>query len=1064
MLDLFLFGNISLPENPFTNFVTMNKTVFDNIIIDIVRTENDETNPASLTDEQCEQILQKNVKEDGSILDKEKALLQYSEKRSRIPISFITQNEKLCKWLSLGVVVLIAFISWLLTKATIDPKQEIIYIDNVFVGYCLIPLVVWFVFWIYNWWRFFFPKKNDVNNDNSFTIKSVSNPLYFIYQWLIQFKWFNKILEFLLGSALNPKFSDSEKKPEKNNLSFGEIISHLIDIEYIKYTMLWHWKLAIIVALLLGALIPCYTFYNCGFEHIYGFTSTDSLDMTPVVELHSKLFGKYKYIHELNKQIQDSKDGDICKKYSLKDDNKQLLSKYKIKNAMELTSDAYAKDTNGKKFNKFCFWYLVCCLLTPVIPHLFYFLIYSWGCSNSKKRLEKKHAVLIDKEGKVIDKYQSNVLDDLEGQYKNICRKLIWLQIPDGAESGIKLSNLKSNRDNEEKNNVYLEDNVAVERWIENQNRLSEHPHTRTLVCLCDINQPISIDRVNVISRLSNKDKYDIRVALVYDNNLKETYKQDPDAVSQQLDKWKSELESLEERFSEKYACIYSIDPTCSDSKIWRLLEDSVKNTKDEPDYNLTLDEAFEKILKDIAPLEPQPEPEPRPEPQPEPQSKPEPEPEPESETEPELELEPSESEPQPRCIALVIFNGINQDDFITKFNEFAGAAKNAEKRLYQKIGDSNILNDIIADQSRNEPVIYRIVLIAKVTSQFNSGNQQKLGKIIDQILSKDQHRPLQVFIIATDIESSRNDGYEVENCLDGWGRIVGDLKKQYGTNVEFTFEDNFDYPIAPQYVWTNEFCSKVFPDVGIQVVELPTPEERKKKFTEALKAISSECEFAFDNSQDEIACLDQIQKLEKTICKIYISNGSFFSSNFLNNVSNAVQDGCENGKEALQAGYEKGKEFAEKGIEIVEAGKDYVDSKIEKIINKYAPWAGAVIGNIIGASFGFPLLGTAVGYTAVKLKQLYDKRRKARAKEDSAFKEKSEDEQNRILQVESLISNGLTWTMVYDGQGYPEEEIIETIKQVLQPLEMVHIYNKEDVESFLNEAQDRWESRYSIN
>ena len=104
------------------------------------------------------------------------------------------------------------------------------------------------------------------------------------------------------------------------------------------------------------------------------------------------------------------------------------------------------------------------------------------------------------------------------------------------------------------------------------------------------------------------------------------------------------------------------------------------------------------------------------------------------------------------------------------------------------------------------------------------------------------------------------------------------------------------------------------------------------------------------------------------------------------------------------------------------------------------------------------------MGYTAVKLKQLYDKRRKARAKEDPVFEKKSEDEQNRILQVESLVSNGLTWAMVYDGQGYPEEEIIKTIKQVLQPLELVHIFNKVDIESFLNAAQSRWENRYSIN
>ena len=1062
----------------------MNKTVFDNIIIDVVRKENDENdknNPASLTDEQCEQILQDNVDKDGFILDKEKALLKYSEKRSRIPISFITQNEKLCKWLSLGIVVLIALISWLLTKATIDPKQEIIYIDNVFVGYCLIPLIFWFAFWLYNWWRCFFPKKYDVNNDNAFTIKSVSNPLYFIYQWLIQFKWFNKILEFLLGSALNPKFSDSEKKPEKN-LSFGEIISQLINNEYIKYTMLWHWKLAIIVALLLGALIPCYTFYSCGFEHIYGFTSTDSLDMTPVVEFHSKLFGKYKYIHELNKQIQDSKDSDICKKYSLKDDNKQLLSKYKIKNAMELTSDAYAKDTNGKKFNKFCFWYLVCCLLTPVIPHLFYFLIYSWGCSNSKKRLEKKYVVLIDKEGKVKDDYQKHVLDDLEGQYKKICRKLIWLQIPEESESGIKLSDLKSYRDKEETYNVFLKDNAAVDEWIENQNDLSEHPHKRTLVCLCDINHPISLDCVNAISHLSNKDKYDIRFALVYDKNLKDNYKQDQEAVSQKLDKWKSELDLLEEGFSEKYACVYLMDSQLNESKNWRLLEDSVKNTKDEPDYNLTLDEAFEKILKDIT--QPEPEPAPEPEPEPAPTLEPEPEPQPPVVSVsrelitlagnflPIKQLPPPE--PQPRCITLVIFNGIEQNDFINKFNEYAGAAKNVEKRLYQKVSDSNIIKDINADQSRNLPVDYRIVLIAKVISRFEAGNQQYLKRIIDQILSQEQNRPLQVFVSATDIESSRDDGYDVESHLDYWGRIVGDLKNNYGSNVEFTFEDKFDYPIAPPNVWTN-FCSKFFPEANIQVVDLPTPEERKTKFSEAVKAIRSECEFAFDNQQNEDACIDQSLQLSKAIYEIYCAKDGILPAGIVRDIKNAASDAGASAKK-----------LAEAAADVAENTAKSCWEKGKGLLKKLWPSKGNIIGGALGAlAFIAPVMATglaipvaftvigpiasaALGGTVGGFIEDWTKgreeRRKARAKEDPAFKEKPEDEQNRILQVESLVSNGLTWTMVYDGQGYPEEEILETIKQVLQPLELVHIFNKEDIESFLNEAQSRWESRYSIN
>ena len=239
---------------------------------------------------------------------------------------------------------------------------------------------------------------------------------------------------------------------------------------------------------------------------------------------------------------------------------------------------------------------------------------------------------------------------------------------------------------------------------------------------------------------------------------------------------------------------------------------------------------------------------------------------------------------------------------------------------------------------------------------------------------------------------------------------------------------------------------------------KLPSPEQRQESFSKALEVIKKSCKYAFKSSQDEKARADQIQDLNKAVSDIYTSNGSFFALNFLDNVSNAFQDGYENGKEYIADKYEKGKEYV---ADKYEKGKEFV---ADKIINKFAPWVGAFIGNVVGSSVGFPLLGTVVGYSAVKIKEIYDKRRKARIEEDPAFKEKTEDEKYSILQVEALIANGLLRTLVLDGQGYSEETITDTIQQVLQPLEKLHIYTEDDMETFLDEALNRWEKRCLSN
>lgn len=1089
----------------------MNTTVFDNIIIDVVRTANDENNPTSLTDEQCEQILQDNVKEDGSILDNERALLSYSEKLSGIPISRFTQNN-IWFWVRQGIILLIVFgVSYWLMNKTIDPDQDIIYIDIVFWRYCFLQLFIWFIFWMISWGVYFCKDKKESKDKNSWATFFLANPfviykVHAICQWIwYGFKygccflyylflvWQKKETDFSFPRKPNEAFDRSSDNSSKksNTLPYDRVIKHLLDNEYIKYSVLLIWKFSICLALAFGIIFLNFSFRNNKL-HDYGFTIGDSWSFDFVQDWHvsvidfiTRSHDHYKYLHELKGKIRNAKKEDLVKYYSkqiqeeenkkqinkelvesisnsIKElEDKNLLPEHMIRYGMNETSKDYDKAGKADTFGNFCFNYMIWCLVTPVLPHGFYFIIYLYFWLKERRQESIKCLIKTGDNGIIIDPYQFRVLGDLRRQYKNICRKkMIWLQISEESGSDIRLFDLKSFCDkNEENNNIFLENNDAVKDWIEIQNGLPERPHQRTLVCLCDINQPISIDCVKFLSRLTNSGKYDIRIALVYDNNLRDNYQQNQDAVLKQLEKRKSELESLEEGFSEKYVCVYSMDSQLDESENWRMLEDSVKNSKDAPGYNLTLDQAFEKIIKDITPLTPTVVDSPKP-----PVVDPPKLPIPVSQELitlagrflPIKPLPPPEQ--QPLWITLVIFNGVEQNDFLNKFNEYAGSAQKSEKRFYQKISDSNVLNDIIADQSRNQPVEYRIILIAKVNSPFGEGNQQKLREIIVQILSKEQNRSLQVFVVATDIESSRNDGYDVESYLDGWGKIVGKLKNQYGTNVEFTFEDKFDYPIAPQSVWT-KFCSKVFPEADIEVVELPTPEERKKKFAEAVKAIRSASEFVFDNELDDNVCLNQEALLFNAIHDIYSSKGMFNLDGFVTGLTNLRKKGLDSLSKI------KDNLPSVDDIKIVTFFKSLINNSLEGsvaggVLAVAAPFIGLPAVGIVSGM----MLGGSIELLVEKWRKARADRRKARTEEDSTFKAKSEAEQNRILQVESLIASGLTWTIVYDGQGYPEEEITETIKQVLQPLELVHIFNKEGIVSFLDAAQSRWENRCSIN
>lgn len=675
-----------------------------------------------------------------------------------------------------------------------------------------------------------------------------------------------------------------------------------------------------------------------------------------------------------------------------------------------------------------------------------------------------------DEPGKnlTVEESFKKIFEDLELQI----HKSVWLQISDQPkESIVKYSYLKEWCEENKQDNIFLDGKEAVTGWIVKHNNLPVSSQTRTLVCLCDISQPVSDEYFKLLySQLINKDKYGIRIALVYDKDLYENATDNIEQIDEQLKRWKNKLSILEKSFSEKSVWIPKKDSL--DFEPDDLFEE-IKNV-DVSEANLTIEEAFNHIIEEIKPkLQPYPQPK-------------SPESQPHSVLDQIQKLadkivnvtKSPKPEPQPYCKTLLILDGITQENFRKRFDTFADKFKNIPMQWYDNVlvCNKNIANDIKADQESNCEVYYRIVLIAKIKSQFEGSKLQYLKNIINKV---DNHeRPLQVFIVASDMASVRQkEGNAcVDRRLDYWGGVIRNLKMETSENVQFPFIEDFDYSIAESDSWTN-FCAEVFPESDTEIVELPTPEERKIMFSKAIAAIQFECIKAFDNPQNKDACIKQTLQLSKDIHNIYFANdeNNFFQGVLeqigqpIKEIGGDVKEGC--------------KQFGGKVVE----GTKQLGKGIWNFLSNHMPTNGNLIGGSIGAlafiapcvcatfatgvaisgvayAMGAPALGVLGSITGGTIEDWWTKsrenRQKDRADKDSVFRKKSEDEQARILQVESLISNGLSLTLLYDGQGYSECTILETFNQVLQPLEVLYIYTKDDVEVLLNEVQSRWKNR----
>ena len=429
------------------------------------------------------------------------------------------------------------------------------------------------------------------------------------------------------------------------------------------------------------------------------------------------------------------------------------------------------------------------------------------------------------------------------------------------------------------------------------------------------------------------------------------------------------------------------------------------------------------------------------------------------------------------------------------KFNKYAdNKAKKVPMRFYSDIYDSNIVDDVKAehapDSNNNCAVYYRIVLIASINSRLDEGERNQLMDVINEIndiVQKQpqvQNQPLKVSIVVTpDLVLEKEIDIDVISTIDYYWRdeVFGSLKQASGTYVEFSFEETFNYRDATPNRWTN-FCATVFPESDIDVVELPTLEERKKMFSEAIAAIQIACEKAFDTQQDKDACIEQTLQLSKEIHDIYFANdGNNFFQNMLDNVPKTVAnitnqvapiikdvaDAAGNAVDHVVAPLGEVGKFLKKTAKVLipETTAEAVGAATAAIAGLYfLPFTPVMLPLSV---LGKHLIGKPIDYapeiwnnTCDYFSKCFVDRQKERAEKDADFRKKSEDEKVRILQVESLVSNGFTLALVYDGQGYSEDTILETIEQVLQPLEVVYIYTKDDVKPCLDVVQSRWEMR----